>query len=44
MDTTLLGNLLTGKGIVRKGYGNRLKSVKQEDGLVRIGFGSKMDC
>ena len=41
---SLLGNLLTGKGIARAGYGNHLKKGK---GIVRAGYGNhsqnKMD-
>ena len=29
LGTTLLGNLLTGKGIVKAGYGNHLKKEKE---------------
>ena len=34
---SLLGNLLSEKGIVRAGYGN-----KKEKGIVRAGHGNKM--
>ena len=34
----LLGNLLSGKGIVRTGSGN-----KKGKGIVRAGYGNKMD-
>ena len=34
----LLGNMLTGKRIVRAGYGN-----KKRKGMLRTGFVSKMD-
>ena len=37
LGATLLGNILTGKGIVRAGYGN--KEVK---GILRAGYTSKM--
>ena len=44
LGASLLGNLLTGKGIVRAGYGNHLKKGK---GFVRAGYGNhsknKMD-
>ena len=44
LGASLLGNLLTGKGIVRAGYGNHLKKGK---GIVRAGYGNhsknKMD-
>ena len=35
---SLLGNMLTGKGIVRAGYSN-----KEEKGMLRSGYGNKMD-
>ena len=38
LGASLLGNLLSGKGIVRAGYGN--KKVK---GIARAGYGNKMD-
>ena len=37
LGATLLGNILTGKGIVRGGYGN--KEVKE---ILRAGYTSKM--
>ena len=44
LGASLLANLLTGKGIVRAGYGNDLKKGKW---IVRAGYGnnskSKMD-
>ena len=36
LRASLLGNVLTGKGIVRAGYGN-----KQGKGILRAGYGSK---
>ena len=36
LASTLLGNMLAGKGIVRGGYGN-----KQGKGIVRAGYGNK---
>ena len=38
LGESLLGNLLTGKGNVRDGYGN-----KKGKGIVRAGYGNKMD-
>ena len=38
LGASLLGNLLTGKGIVRAGSGNR-----KGKGIVRAGYGNKMD-
>ena len=34
LGPTLLGNLLSGKGIVRTGFGN-----KKEKGIARAGYG-----
>ena len=34
----LLGNLLTGKGVVRAGYGNN----NQGERVVRAGYGNKL--
>ena len=36
LQASLLGNLLTGKGIVRAGYGN-----KKGKEIVRVGYRSK---
>ena len=38
LGAILLGNMLTGKGIVRAGYGN-----KEGKGIVRAGYEKKMD-
>ena len=38
LRASLLGNLLSGKGIVRAGSGN-----KKGKGIVRAGYGNKMD-
>ena len=38
LGASLLGNMLTGKGILRAGYRN-----KEEKGILRAGYGSKMD-
>ena len=38
LGTSLLGNLLTGKGIIRAGSGN-----KKGKEIVRAGYGNKMD-
>ena len=38
LGASLLGNLLTGKGIVRAGSGNN-----KGKGVVRAGYGNKMD-
>ena len=35
LGASLLGNILTGKGIVRGGYGN-----KEEKGISKAGYGS----
>ena len=39
LGATLLGNLLSGKGIVRAGYGNNNKGK----GIVRCGSGKQLD-
>ena len=36
LGASLLGNMLSGKGIVREGYGN-----KEGKGILRAGYGSK---
>ena len=38
LGASLLGNLLSGKGIVKAGYGN-----KKGKGIVRAGYGNEMD-
>ena len=38
LGASLLGDLLTGKGIVRAGSGN-----KKRKGIARVGYGNKMD-
>ena len=38
LGASLLGNMLTGKGIVRDGSGN-----KKQKGIVRAGYGKKWD-
>ena len=38
LGASLLGNLLSGKGIVRPDYGN-----KKGKGIVRAGYGNKWD-
>ena len=37
LGASLLGNMLTGKGVLRASYGN-----KQGKGIVRAGFGSSI--
>ena len=37
LGASLLGNLLTGKGFVRTGYGNN-----KGKGVVRAGYGNKL--
>ena len=37
LASTLLGNMLAGKGIVRAGYGN-----KQRKGVLKAGYGSSI--
>ena len=52
LGASLLANMLEGKGIVRAGYDNKQKGIKQRDGvistsqdrgIVRAGYGCKMD-
>ena len=38
LGASLLGNMLSGKGIVRAGYGN-----KQGKGIITAGYGNKKD-
>ena len=38
LGASLLGNMLSGKGIVRAGYGN-----KQGKGIITAGYGYKKD-
>ena len=38
LGASLLGNMLTGKGMLRAGYGN-----KEWKGIVRAGYGNKMN-
>ena len=38
LGASLLGNMLTGKGIVRAGYGN-----EKGKGMLRAGYGNRMD-
>ena len=47
LGASLLGNLLTGKGIVRDGSGkrkgNKVIAKGQGRGIVRVGYGNEMD-
>ena len=46
LGASLLGNLLTGKGIVRAGYGRPSSYAlqnKKGKGIVRVGYGNKTD-
>ena len=50
LGAKLLGNLLTGKGIVRAGFGNKGKGIvragsgnKKGEGIVRAGTGKQWD-
>ena len=43
LGATLLGNLLTGKGIYRAGKGKGKGVLRAGEGIVRAGYGSKMD-
>ena len=45
LGASLLGNLLTGKGIVRAGYGRPLSPASQNNkgkGIVRAGYGNQL--
>ena len=44
LDTSLLGNLLTGKGMYRAGKGKDKGLNRAGEGIVGPGYGSKMDC
>ena len=41
IGVSLLGNLLTGKGIYRRGKGERINRAGEV--IVRAGYGNKMD-
>ena len=41
LDPSLLGNLLTGKGIYRAGKGKGTN--RAGEGIIRAGYGNKMD-
>ena len=43
LGASLLGNMLTGKGMLRAGYGNNYFQSKEGKGILRAGYGSKMD-
>ena len=43
LGASLLGNMLTGKGMLRAGYGNKYFQSKEGKGILRAGYGSKMD-
>ena len=46
LGASLLGNLWTGKGVVRAGFCRPLSSASQNNkgkGIVRTGYGNKMD-
>ena len=43
LGASLIGSILSGKGIVRGGYGNKEKGVKQGDEMARAVYGSKME-
>ena len=38
LGSSLFGNMVTGKGILRSGYVN-----EAEKGVLRVGYGSKID-
>ena len=41
LGASLLGNILTGKGIIRAGYGSQDSQSKKGKGNIRAGYGSK---
>ena len=41
LDATLLGNILTGKIIIRAGYGSKKHQSKKGKCIRRAGYGSK---
>ena len=44
LGASLLGNLLTGRGIYRAGKGKGKEIVRADEGIVRAGYGNnKMD-
>ena len=43
LGTSLLGNMLAGKGINRAGYDSKDLQSKKEKGNIRAGYGSKLD-
>ena len=40
LGASLLGNMLTGKGIRRAGYGSKDFQSNKGDGIIRAGYGS----
>ena len=43
LGASLLGNLLTGKGICRAGKGKGKGINREGEGIIRAGYGNKMD-
>ena len=43
LGASLLGNMLAGKGINRAGYGSTDLQSKEEKGIIRAGYESKLD-
>ena len=41
LGASLLGNMLTGKGIIRAGYGLKDLHSKKGKGIIRAGYGPK---
>ena len=41
VGASLLGNMLTGKGIVIAGYDSKDLRSKKRKGIIRVGYGSK---
>ena len=40
LEASLLGNMLTGKEMIRAGYGNKDPRSKEGKGMLRAGYGS----
>ena len=43
LGASLLGNLLTGRGVYRAGKGRGKGVLRTGEGIVSAGYGSKMD-
>ena len=43
LGASLLGNMLTGKGVNRAGYSSKDLQFNGGKGIIRAGYGSKLD-